>query len=142
MLQLDSRSKPGSNMESTVSENKKMKTEEGFLTEHNKMCCVVGLVPTSKICMVIAIQSNGSILYHIFINGRQYITKGNTISQLMRLWYLSDRRPAKAQASLGIRTVWPEPSLFADIKYGSSRKVQPKIRHLTPLDGCKCPFEE
>ena len=31
----------------------------------------------------------------------------------MRLWYLSHRRPAKAQASLRIRAVSPEPSLFA-----------------------------
>ena len=30
----------------------------------------------------------------------------------MRLWYLSHRRPAKAQASLRIRAVLPEPSLF------------------------------
>ena len=36
----------------------------------------------------------------------------DTLSQLMRLWYLSHRRPAKAQASLIIRTVSPEPSLF------------------------------
>ena len=35
------------------------------------------------------------------------------MSQLMRLWYLSHRRPAKAQASLRIRSVLPEPSLFA-----------------------------
>ena len=33
----------------------------------------------------------------------------------MRLWYLSHRRPAKAQASLRIRAVSPEPSLFAYI---------------------------
>ena len=37
----------------------------------------------------------------------------------MRLWYLSHRRPAKAQASLRIRAVSAEPSLFADMKYGS-----------------------
>ena len=35
----------------------------------------------------------------------------------MRLWYLSHRRPPKAQARLHIRTVSPEPSLFAHIKY-------------------------
>ena len=50
----------------------------------------------------------------------------------MRLWYLSHRRPAKAQASLPIRAVSPEPSLFAHIKYGSRRRVRPKIRHLAP----------
>ena len=37
--------------------------------------------------------------------------------QLMRLWYLSHRRPAKALASLRIRTVSPEPSQFAHMKY-------------------------
>ena len=46
-------------------------------------------------------------------------------SQLMRLWYLSHRRPAKAQASLHIRAVSPEPSLFAHMKYGSRRRVRP-----------------
>ena len=56
----------------------------------------------------------------------------------MRLWYLSHRRLAKAQASLRIRAVSPEPSLFARMKYGSRLKVRPKIRHLAPLDGCAC----
>ena len=39
----------------------------------------------------------------------------------MRLWYISHRRPAKAQASLRIRAVSPEPSLFAHIKYESMK---------------------
>ena len=52
----------------------------------------------------------------------------------MRLWYLSHRQPAKAQASLRIHAVLPEPSLFAHMKYGSRQRVQPKIRHLAPLD--------
>ena len=52
------------------------------------------------------------------------------LSQLMKLWYLSHRRPAKAQASLRIRAVLPEPSLFAQMKDGNRRRVQPKIRHL------------
>ena len=64
------------------------------------------------------------------------------LSQLMRLWYLSHRRPAKAQASLRIRAFSPEPSLFANMKYGSRRRGRPKIRHLVPLDGCACTFEE
>ena len=42
----------------------------------------------------------------------------------MRLWYLSHRRPAKAQASLRIRAVSPEPSLFLHMKYGSRRKTK------------------
>ena len=64
------------------------------------------------------------------------------LSQLVRLWYLSHRRPTKAQASPRIRAVSPEPSLFAHMKQGSRRKVRPKIRHLAPLDGCACVFEE
>ena len=58
---------------------------------------------------------------------------------VMRVWYLSHRWPAKAQA---IRAVWPEPSLFAHMKYESRRRVRPKIRHLAPRDGCACAFEE
>ena len=58
----------------------------------------------------------------------------SSLSQRMRFWYLSHRRSAKAQASLCIRAVPPEPSLFAHMKYGSRRRVQPKIRHLAPLD--------
>ena len=38
--------------------------------------------------------------------------------------------------------VSPEPSLFAHMKYGSRRSVQPKIRQLVPLDSCACAFEE
>ena len=60
----------------------------------------------------------------------------------MSLWYLSHRRPAKAQASLRIRAVSPEPSLFAHMKYGSRRKVRPEIRHLVPWDGWVCAFED
>ena len=64
------------------------------------------------------------------------------MGQLMRLCYLSHRRPAKAQASLRIRAVSPEPSLFAHMKYGSRRRVRQKIRYLDPLDDCACAFEE
>ena len=64
------------------------------------------------------------------------------LSRLMRLWYLLHRQPAKAQASLRINAVSPEPSLFAHMKFGSRRRVQPKIRHLALLEGCACTFEE
>ena len=60
----------------------------------------------------------------------------------MRLWYLSHRWPAKAQASLQIRAVSPEPSLFAHIKYGSRWSVRPKVKHLAPLESCASVFEE
>ena len=48
------------------------------------------------------------------------------LSLLMRLWYLSHRRPAKVQASLRIHAVSQEPSLFAHMKYGTRRRVGPK----------------
>ena len=51
-------------------------------------------------------------------------------------------RPAKAQASLRIRAVSPDPSLFAHMKYGSRRRVWPKIRHVAPLDGSTYVFQE
>ena len=54
----------------------------------------------------------------------------------MGLWYLSHMRPADALASLRICAALPEPSLFANVEYGS------KIRHLASLDGCACAFEE
>ena len=54
------------------------------------------------------------------------------LSQLMRLWYLSHRRPAKAQASLHIRAVSSEPSLFANLKYGTRQMVLPKKQTSSP----------
>ena len=53
----------------------------------------------------------------------------------MRLWYLSHRRPAKAHVSLGIHAFLPELLLFAHMKYGSRRRVRPKIRHLDWMAG-------
>ena len=64
------------------------------------------------------------------------------VSRLMRLWYLSHRWPAKAQVSLRVCAVSSEPSLFTHMKYRSRRRVRPKIRHLAPLDGSACAFEE
>ena len=64
------------------------------------------------------------------------------LSQLMRLWYFSHRQPVKAQATLRICAVSPEPLLFAHMKYGSIQRVKPKISHLASLDGCACGFEE
>ena len=43
------------------------------------------------------------------------------LSQLMWLWYLSHRRPAKAQTSLHIPAASPEPSLFTHMKYGKTK---------------------
>ena len=47
----------------------------------------------------------------------------------MRLWYLSHRWPAKAQATRNM-----------EVDEGSDQR--PKIRHLAPLDGWACVFEE
>ena len=63
------------------------------------------------------------------------------MSQLMRLGDIH-RRPKKAQANLHIRAVSPESSLFAHMKYGSRRRVLPKLSYLAPLDGCVCMFAE
>ena len=86
------------------------------------------------------------IFWRLFDGGMSFLERlsdqPHKMSQLMRLWYLSLRRPAKAQASLRICAVSPEPSLFAHIKYGSRWRVRPKIRHQAPLDGCACAFEE
>ena len=60
----------------------------------------------------------------------------------MGLWYLPHRRPAKCQASLRIRAVSLEPSLFAHMKYGSSQRIGQKIRRLASLNGCACAFDE
>ena len=59
----------------------------------------------------------------------------NYLNQLMRLWYLSHKPPAKAQASLRIHT-------FTYIQCGSKRKVWPNFRNLAPLDCCPYAFEE
>ena len=85
--------------------------------------------------------SCSQIVYPITPRLSNYISSRSVMSQLMRLWYLSHRRPAKAQASLRIRIVSPGSSLFAHMKYASRRRVRPKIRHLAPLDGCACAFE-
>ena len=52
---------------------------------------------------------------------QRVIFQDHKMSQLMKLCYLSHRRPAKAQASLRIRAVSREPSLFAHMKSGSRR---------------------
>ena len=44
--------------------------------------------------------------------------------------------------SLRIRTVSPEPSLFAYMKYGNRQMVGPKIKHLAPTVHLKNEFTE
>ena len=62
--------------------------------------------------------------------------------QRLRIITVSQKRPAKAQMSLRINTVLPEPTLLAHMQYGNRQKVQPEIRHLAPLDSCACAFGE
>ena len=74
-------------------------------------------------------QLQGRILiYHGILNlkcqnVKEYlgVKSRKNLSQRMKLWYLSHRRPLMAQTSLHIHTVSPEPSMFAHIKYGSRR---------------------
>ena len=53
-----------------------------------------------------------------------------------------DYEPTYEIMVLRIRAVSPEPSLFAHMTYGSGWRIRLKIRHLAPLDGCACVFEE
>ena len=48
------------------------------------------------------------------------------------IWYLSHRRSAKAQASLRIRAVSPEPSLFAYMKCMEVDEVSDQISDILP----------
>ena len=50
----------------------------------------------------------------------------------MRLWYLSHRKPAKAQASLHIPAVSPEPSLFAHVSVEVEERSDQKLDILSP----------
>ena len=53
-------------------------------------------------------------------------------------YHIGDQRRLRRACA----SVWPEPLLFAHMKYGSRRRVWPNIRHLDPLCGCACAFEE
>ena len=55
-----------------------------------------------------------------------------------RIWYLSPMRAAKAQASLRIRAVSPEPPLLAYTGSESRGTFRQKARSLAPLNGWAC----
>ena len=62
--------------------------------------------------------------------GQDKLGHRDTLSTIVRkfepaheIMVLITRRPAKAQASLHIHAVSPEPSLFAHMKYGSRQRV-------------------
>ena len=58
--------------------------------------------------------------------------------RVKRIWYLSPMRAAKAQASLRIRAVSPEPSLLAHTSSESRGTFRQKARSLAPLNGWAC----
>ena len=74
------------------------------------------------LCPLRSVQNLIYILWFCFL--REHIIK--QLGQLMRLLYLLHRRPGKAQASLRIRAVSPEPSLFAHMTIGSRQRVRQK----------------
>ena len=125
----------GGKMTSQVSQN--IKKERLILKQWFIPLFLMFLKENLKVIRAVVI-----LLREMWLVGLGLINMYLQLSQLMRLWYLSHRWPAKAQASLSIRAVSPEPSLFAHMTYGSRLKVQPKIRHLASLDGCACVFEE
>ena len=104
------------------------------------------MLPSVCICQSIRVSANVHYSIHPTVITSIHVQwlelQCSYLSQLMRLWYLPHRWPAKAQVSLHIHAVLPEPSLFEHMKYGSKQRVGPKIRHLAALDGCACMFEE
>ena len=58
--------------------------------------------------------------------------------RVKRIWYLSTVLAAKVQASLRIRPVSPEPSLFAHTSSESRGTFRQKARSLAPLNGWAC----
>ena len=60
------------------------------------------------------------------------------MDRVKRIWYLSPMRAAKVQASLRIRAVSPEPSLFAHTSSESRGTVKQKAISLDPLNGWAC----
>ena len=71
-----------------------------------------------------------------------FVESDHKMSQLMRLWCLSHRRLVKLRRACASAQSQLQPLLFAHMRYGSRRRVRLKIRHLAPLDGCTCAFEE
>ena len=60
------------------------------------------------------------------------------MDRVKRICYLSPMRAAKVQASLRIRAVSPEPSLFAHTNSESIGTFRQKARSLAPLNGWAC----
>ena len=60
------------------------------------------------------------------------------MDRVKRIWYLSPMRTAKAQGSLRIRAVSPEPSLLAHTSSESRGTSRQKARSLAPLNGWAC----
>ena len=60
------------------------------------------------------------------------------MDRVKRIWYLSDMRAAKVQASLRIRAVSPEPPLLAHTSSESRGTFRQKARSLASLNGWAC----
>ena len=60
------------------------------------------------------------------------------MDHVKRIWYLSQMRAAKVQASLRIRAVSPEPPLLAHTSNESRGTFRQKARSLAPLNGWTC----
>ena len=89
-----------------------------FITEISVFKALITRLSVFSVCL-------SSIYWKLCINAlpfREEVRSKLKLSQPMRLWYLSHERPAKDQASLPIRAVSPEPSLFAHVKYGSRHR--------------------
>ena len=75
------------------------------------------------------------ILYFLHMIHNHYMDR------VKRIWYLSPMRAAKAQASLCIRAVSPEPSLLVHTSSESRGTFRQKARSLAPLNGWACAVE-
>ena len=115
------------------------------LGKHQSMCIRVnGALQENNEKIPRECQNQRSQSSSEFKRSKGRVNQNAKLSQLMRSWYLSHtcRLPAKTQASLRIRAVSPEPSLFAHMTYWSRWRVRPNIRRAAPLDDCACAFEE
>ena len=114
----------------------------------SRLCDLVGLDPASSTTKLARILKFFDLASISIIQCRRVKNKGvgQTMWMCRLIWASSwdygtyrigdQRRLRRACA------VSPEPSLFAHMKYGRRRRVRSKIRHLAPLDGCACTFNE
>ena len=69
-------------------------------------------VDPDQTALLVAVRSGSTLFAQAYLSKNlESLWCKRKMSQLMRLWYLSHRRPVKTQASLRIRAVSPEPLL-------------------------------